>query len=193
MQTYLPVASKLCTIPLCTSFLMCIRQEGSKCKLKKYGKLRESKLGALWNNLLARIGCFCIKTFRGGLNEKPQLSHNLECFAPELENAIFPSHLFCVPGIMTRALAAIDDTVTGNIWWFPINNLDGLGSSLELEGAARQQKKRKRKWEAKIGRRENWRRERKASMKWIWILLPDPPTTGSLCNQIHWQSVPETP
>lgn len=27
-----------------------------------------------------------------------------------------PSHLLCVAGIMTRALAAVDDTVTETIW-----------------------------------------------------------------------------
>lgn len=72
-----------------------------------------------------------------------------------------PSHLLCVAGIMTRTLAAVDDMVTETIWWLPINNLDGLGRSLEQEGAGRQ-KERGRKWEAEKGRRENQRREGKA-------------------------------
>lgn len=63
-----------------------------------------------------------------------------------------PSHLVCVAGIMTRVLAAIDDMVTETIWWLPINNLDGLGRSLEQEGVGRQEKDRARKGEAKTGR-----------------------------------------
>ena len=45
------------------------------------------------------------------------LSHTLEFFAPELENAISPQSFSpCVAGIMTRALAVTDDMVTETIW-----------------------------------------------------------------------------
>ena len=44
-----------------------------KGKLKKYGKLRESKPGALGNSSLAGVGCFCMSTLRRGLSEKRQL------------------------------------------------------------------------------------------------------------------------
>lgn len=189
MQTHLPVASKLCTVPLCTSSLTLGRQEGSRGKLEKYGKLWESKLGALCSHSHARTGCFFIKTFRGGLNEKPQLSHSLECFAPELETPFPPSYLPHVAGIMTRALAAIDDMVTETIWWFPINNLDGLRRSLEQEGAGRQEKKREkvRGWD----RREHWISEGKGKHEMSVGPSASHSHTGAPGTQIPWQSVPQ--
>lgn len=107
MQTHLPVASKLYTIPLCTSSLTCIKQESSKGKLQKYGKLRQSKLRSLWNNSVPGVGCFCIKSFSvGGGGGEYQFSHHLKCFAPELENAVSPIYSFWN-----------NDKKLGSLWW----------------------------------------------------------------------------
>lgn len=81
---------------------------------------------------------------------------------------------------MIGALAAADDMVTETIWWFPINNLDGLRRNLEQGGAGRQERERE---EAETGGEKT--EEEKASMKLVDF------SASPSHNQIHWQSVPE--
>lgn len=97
------------------------------------------------------------------------------------------SHLLSVAGIMTRVLADTDDMVTETTWWFPINNVDGMGRSVEQDGADR----RKREGEIERLRQGGEKAEEKGKQKMNLNCSASPSQTRWECNQIHWQSVPE--